>query len=138
MTLPARQQQIKLCVCCLERLLIRTLSTPMNFSCLCCHTGTLGEQMPGDKARQLPWEHDDVSEQMSTHCLDLEEFLKTPEVHFWTQFYTEIPVRCLCKPTKQGWSWACLFHFTLLGAKEQLYSQQWPSSTEQRGLQRRD
>lgn len=54
---------------------------------------------------------------MSIWCSDLKEFLKSPEVHFGTQFYPETPGRRLCKTTKGGQAWACQSHLTLLGAK---------------------
>ena len=38
------------------------LALPGNSSCLCCHMEASGEQMPGDKARRLPWEQVIVSE----------------------------------------------------------------------------
>lgn len=88
--------------------------------------------MPSDKARQLPWEQDIISES-DVHMLPgFVEILKTPEVHLCTQFYPEIPVRLLYKATKQEASCAHWFYFTLLGAKEQTHSEQRPCFMKQR------
>lgn len=52
--------------------------------------------MPGDKARWLPWEQEDVSESDVHMLLELGEILKTPG-HLCTRFYPEIPGRLLHK-----------------------------------------